>query len=41
MSRLHDKGLIFDPIDKAKTVVLTEKGLARLSVYFRRFAVRR
>jgi hypothetical protein len=26
MSRLHDKGLISDPVGKAKSVVLTEEG---------------
>jgi hypothetical protein len=28
MNRLHEKGFIGDPIGKAKSVVLTEKGLA-------------
>ena len=27
MNRLHEKGLIFDPVGKAKSVVLTEQGL--------------
>ena len=26
MNRLHDKGMIFDPVGKAKSVVLTEEG---------------
>jgi DNA-binding PadR family transcriptional regulator len=26
MNRLHDKGMISDPVDKAKSVVLTEEG---------------
>ena len=29
MERLHKKGLIFDPVGKAKSVVLTEEGLAK------------
>lgn len=27
MNRLHEKGLISDPVNKAKSVVLTEDGL--------------
>ena len=27
MNRLHEKGMIFDPVGKAKSVVLTEEGL--------------
>lgn len=27
MNRLHEKGLIGDPVSKAKSVVMTEKGL--------------
>lgn len=27
MNRLHEKGLILDPVNKAKSVVLTEEGL--------------
>jgi uncharacterized protein DUF6429 len=26
MSRLHEKGMIFDPVNKTKSVVLTEQG---------------
>jgi hypothetical protein len=29
MNRLHAKGLISDPVGKAKSVVFTEEGLAR------------
>ena len=29
MERLHKKGLIFDPVGKAKSVGLTEEGLAK------------
>jgi hypothetical protein len=28
MNRLHEKGFIFDPVGKAKSVALTEEGLA-------------
>jgi hypothetical protein len=27
MNRLHEKGMIFDPVGKAKSVVFTEEGL--------------
>ncbi len=29
MSRLHEKGLIGDPVNKAKSVMLTQEGRAR------------
>jgi hypothetical protein len=29
LDRLHQKGLIEDPVDKAKSVVLTQEGLQR------------
>lgn len=29
MNRLHDKGMISDPVGKAKSVVFTEEGLQR------------
>ncbi len=29
MSRLHEKGFIADPVNKAKSVVFTEEGLLR------------
>jgi hypothetical protein len=29
LGRLHDKGLIHDPVGKTKSVVFTEEGLAR------------
>ena len=29
MDRLHDKGMIGDPVGKAKSVVFTEEGLQR------------
>ena len=36
MDRLHEKGLISDPVSKAKSVVLTDPGLARAEAAFRR-----
>ncbi len=27
LGRLHEKGMIFDPVGKAKSVVLTQEGL--------------
>ena len=35
MNRLHEKGFIGDPIGKAKSVVLTEKGLAEAERLFK------
>lgn len=34
MNRLHDKGLISDPVGKAKSVWLTEEGLKRAETLF-------
>ena len=36
LNRLHDKGFIHDPINKAKSVVLTDDGLARSEAAFRK-----
>ena len=36
MDRLHRKGLISDPVSKAKSVVLTESGLLQAEAAFRR-----
>jgi len=36
LSRLHEKDLILDPVGKAKSVVLTEDGLARCEELFRK-----
>ena len=36
MDRLHRKGLISDPVSKAKSVMLTETGLRQAEVAFRR-----
>ena len=34
MDRLHKKGMIFDPVGKAKSVLLTEVGLKRCEELF-------
>ena len=34
MSRLHEKGMIYDPVGKAKSVVLTKEGLAKCRELF-------
>ncbi len=34
MNRLHDKGLISDPIGKAKSVLLSERGLKEAEPLF-------
>jgi len=36
MNRLHEKGLILDPVGKAKSVVLTENGLKLCEELFRK-----
>jgi hypothetical protein len=36
MDRLHRKGLIYDPVGKAKSVVLTDEGLAESERLFRK-----
>jgi hypothetical protein len=42
MDRLHEKGLISDPVSKAKSVVFTEEGLREAERLFRElFVVRR
>jgi hypothetical protein len=35
MGRLHEKGMIHDPVGKAKSVVFTEEGLRRSQELFR------
>jgi len=37
MERLHAKGLISDPVGKAKSVVFTEEGLRLSEALFRKF----
>ena len=39
MNRLHEKGLISDPVGRAKSVVLTEEGFKRSEELFRRHFV--
>lgn len=34
LARLHEKGLIADPVNKAKSVVLTDEGLKRSEELF-------
>lgn len=42
MERLHQKGLIFDPVGKAKSVILTEEGQREAERLFAQlFAARR
>jgi hypothetical protein len=41
MDRLHTKGLIHDPVGKAKSVVLTPEGLARSEPLFQELFVKR
>ena len=42
MERLHTKGLISDPVGKAKSVVFTDEGLRQSEALFRKlFAVGR
>ncbi len=40
MDRLHEKGLIADPKNKAKSVVLTDEGLRRSEELFRELFTR-
>jgi hypothetical protein len=37
MNRLHEKGFICDPVNKAKSVTFTDEGLRRSEELFRRF----
>ena len=41
MDRLHAKGLIHDPIGKAKSVVFTPEGLARSEQLFQEWFAKR
>ena len=34
MNRLHEKGMIYDPVGKAKSVMLTPEGLAKCRELF-------
>lgn len=37
LNRLHEKGLIFDPKNKNKSVALTDEGLEQCEALFRKF----
>lgn len=39
LNRLYDKGFICDPVNKTKSVVLTEEGLRESENLFRRYFV--
>lgn len=41
MTRLHEKGLIENPVNKAKSVVLTEKGLTEAERLFQELFVKK
>jgi hypothetical protein len=41
LNRLHQKGLISDPVGKAKSVVLTEKGLLESEQLFKKLFAKR
>jgi len=34
LNRLHEKGMVFDPVNKSKSVVLTAEGLQRTEELF-------
>ena len=40
LSRLHEKGLISDPVSKAKSVLLTEQGLKESERLFKELFVK-
>lgn len=40
MNRLYEKGYIDDPVNKSKSVILTEEGLAESERLFKRMFVR-
>jgi hypothetical protein len=41
LSRLHEKGMIHDPVGKAKSVALTPEGVQRCEQLFKEMFVRR
>jgi hypothetical protein len=41
MDRLHDKGLISNPLGKAKSVLLTDRGLQESERLFKKLFVKR
>jgi hypothetical protein len=40
MNRLHEKGMILDPVGKAKSIVLTDEGLAESKRLFKELFVK-
>ncbi|MCK8485489.1 DUF6429 family protein [Aliiroseovarius sp. S2029] len=40
LDRLHRKGLIYDPVNRSKSVVLTDEGLQRSKALFQRLFTR-
>jgi hypothetical protein len=40
LDRLHRKGMICDPVNKAKSVVLTDEGLAESERLFKKLFVK-
>jgi hypothetical protein len=41
LNRLHEKGFIFDPVSKAKSVALTEEGLVESKRLFQELFAKR
>jgi uncharacterized protein DUF6429 len=41
MNRLHEKGYIFDPVNKAKSVALTDEGLRESERLFKELFAKR
>ena len=41
LDRLHEKGMIFDPVNQAKSVVFTEQGLREAQRLFQEMFARR
>jgi Domain of unknown function (DUF6429) len=41
MNRLYEKGFIYDPVNKAKSVILTDKGLAESEKLFKAMFVKK
>lgn len=41
MNRLHEKGFIFDPVSRAKSVALTDEGLREAERLFEYYFVRK
>ena len=41
LSRLHEKGMIYDPVGKAKSVMLTPRGMKRCQKLFEEMFMRK